>query len=274
MIFRGTGNRPWHPGTVANPTFWSAGRYDAVGDRIAPIAREVVDAAEHRRPLRDAAVVDLACGTGSAALEAAARGARVTGVDLTPELIALASGRDGAAAVSWRTGDASDTGLPATSFDAVVSNMGIIFVEPDRQVAEVTRLLKPDGVFAFSSWVRKTGNPLFDPVVAVLGPPAASTFSPDQWGDEAVLTDRLRSNFDGVEVRRGDHRWEFESMSAAMHFLTAESPMHVETFRRAEQPQRDRLAAEFENALRPHLEPSGSVAFLSPYVVVTATRRG
>lgn len=259
---------------MANPTFWSAGRYDAVGDRIAPIAREVVDAADVRRPLHGAAVVDLACGTGSAALDAAARGARVTGVDLTPELIAIAAERDGAAAVRWHTGDASDTGLPATSFDAAVSNMGIIFVEPARQVAEVARLLKPGGVFAFSSWVRSVSNPLFDPVLAVLGPPATSTFSPDQWGDEAVLTERLGSHFDGVDVRRGDHRWEFESMTAAMRFLTSESPMHVETFRRAEPAQRARLAAEFEDALRPHLEPSGSVAFLSPYVVVTATLRG
>ncbi|MCV7055025.1 class I SAM-dependent methyltransferase [Mycolicibacterium gilvum] len=259
---------------MTSSTFWSAGRYDAVGDRIAPIAREVVDAADARRPLRDAAVVDLACGTGSAALDAAARGARVTGVDITPELIAIAAERDGAAAVRWRTGDASDTGLPATSFDAAVSNMGIIFVEPARQVAEVARLLKPGGVFAFSSWVRSVSNPLFDPVLAVLGPPATSTFSPDQWGDEAVLTERLGSQFDGVDVRRGDHRWEFESMTAAMRFLTSESPMHVETFRRADSSQRARLAAEFEDALRPHLEPSGSVAFLSPYVVVTATLRG
>ncbi len=70
-------------------TFWAAGRYDALGDRIAGIADEVVAAAARRTTLRDAAVVDLACGTGSAALAAAATGAVVTGADITPELIAI-----------------------------------------------------------------------------------------------------------------------------------------------------------------------------------------
>ncbi|MGE2836466.1 class I SAM-dependent methyltransferase [Mycobacterium sp. SMC-4] len=254
-------------------TIWSSGRYDAVGDRIAPIAAQVVDAAARQRPLQNAAVVDLACGTGSAALTAAARGARVTGVDYTPELIAIAEQRRGADAVTWRVGDAADTGLPAGAFDAVVSNMGIIFVDPSAQVAEITRLLKPAGVLAFSAWVRDTSNPLFDPVVAVLGAPAASGFSPDQWGDADVLTARLAPHFDDLTIHRGEHRWEFTSLTAALRFLREESPVHVETFRRADPPLRDRLAAEFETTLAQHTQGSGAVAFTAPYVVVSAIYR-
>jgi len=63
---------------MSSPTIWSAGRYESVGERIAPIAAEVVDAADRRAPVRDAALLDLACGTGNAALAAATRGARVT----------------------------------------------------------------------------------------------------------------------------------------------------------------------------------------------------
>ncbi|MGP4055528.1 class I SAM-dependent methyltransferase [Mycobacterium sp. 4D054] len=258
---------------MVSSTIWSAGRYDAVGDRIASIAEQVVDAAHRRRSLRDCAVVDLACGTGSAALAAAARGAQVTGVDYTPELLTIAGRRDGAESVTWRTGDASDTGLPAGAFDAAVSNMGIIFVDPAAQVTEIIRLLKPRGVLAFSAWVRATSNPFFDPVVAVLGPPASSGFSPDQWGDTDLLTARLAPHFDDIDILRGRHRWEFESLDAAMHFLRAESPVHVETFRRADPAQQDRLATEFENTLQRHVEASGAVAFEAPYVVVTATVR-
>lgn len=255
-------------------TLWSAGRYDAVGDRIAPIAAEVVQAADRRRPLDGAHLIDLACGTGSAALAAAARGAHVTGLDITPELVAIAAGRAGADAVSWHTGDASDTGLPAASFDVVVSNMGIIFVDPQRQVAELVRLLKPAGLLVFSAWNRSATNPFFDPVVAVLGPPPAAGFSPDQWGDTEILTDRLAPHFDDIDVSGDVLLWEFESMTAALHFLRDESPMHVATFRRADPAQRDRLAAAFEEALRPHQDPSGSVAFTAPYVVVSAVLRG
>lgn len=258
---------------MASSTIWSSGRYDAVGDRIAPIAEQVVDAADRRRSLRGATLIDLACGTGSAALAAAARGAQVTGLDITPELVAIAAGRSGSDAVRWHTGDASDTGLPAGSFDVAVSNMGIIFVDPEQQVAEVTRLLKPVGVLAFSAWRRRVNNPFFDPVVTVLGPPAASGFSPDQWGDAEIVTDRLAPHFDDIEVTGDLLRWEFASMSAALHFLRDESPMHVATFRRADPAQQQRLAAEFENALRPHQERSGTVAFTAPYVVISATLR-
>lgn len=258
---------------MASSTIWSSGRYDAVGDRIAPIADRVVDAADRRRPLSGATLIDLACGTGSAALAAAGRGARVTGLDITPELVDIAAGRSGADAVDWRTGDAADTGLPEGSFDVAVSNMGIIFVDPDRQVREITRLLKPGGVLAFSAWVRSAANPFFDPVVTVLGPPAPAAFSPDQWGDSAILTERLAPGFDDIDIASDLLRWEFESMAAALHFLRGESPMHVATFQRADPEQRDRLAAEFEKALRPHEDASGRVSFTAPYVVVSATLR-
>ena len=54
-------------------TAWAGGRYEAVAERIAVIAEQTVAAAGRRTPLWGAAVVDLACGTGSAALAAAAR---------------------------------------------------------------------------------------------------------------------------------------------------------------------------------------------------------
>jgi SAM-dependent methyltransferase len=128
-------------------TSWSAGRYEAVATLIAPIAAEVIAAAA---PGAGTALVDLACRTGNAALVAAASGAEVTGVDLTAELLAIAAAKPGGSKVSWVAADASATGLPDASFDAAVSNMGIIFVDPLAMVAELARLLKPGGVLAFS----------------------------------------------------------------------------------------------------------------------------
>lgn len=119
-------------------TAWSAGRYEAVAQLIAPIAAEVIAAAA---PGPGTALVDLACGTGTAALAAAAKGARVTGVDLTGELLAIAAAKPGASAITWVTADASATALPDAGFDAAVSNMGIIFVEPVAMVAELARLI-------------------------------------------------------------------------------------------------------------------------------------
>ncbi|MHA0286196.1 class I SAM-dependent methyltransferase [Mycobacterium sp. C3-094] len=250
-------------------SIWASGRYDAVGDRIAHIASRVVDAAGRRVPLPRARVVDLACGTGSAARAAAALGAHVTGIDVTGELIDLAAQR--APDITWTVADAADTGLPAASFDVAVSNMGIIFVDPDRQVAEIMRLLKPSGVLAFSAWVRRGSNPLFDPIVEVLGPPPPAPHTPDQWGDERIVAQRL-AQFDDVEFDHGEHRWGFASVADGLQWLQTGSPMHVATFDRAGAARRD-LADAFTRALQQHAAPSGAVTVTSPYVVVTATYR-
>jgi SAM-dependent methyltransferase len=256
-------------------SLWAAGRYESVAERIATIAAKTVDAAERRRPLRGVTLVDLACGTGSAALAAAARGALVTGVDLTPELIAIGDRKARSAGhdIAWVAADAADTTLPKSSFDAAVSNMGIIFVEPDRQVSEISRLLKPTGVLAFSSWVRSDSNPFFDPIVAVLGTPPRTGFSPDQWGDPAIAARRLADDFADVEIQDGSFTWEFDSLAAAQHFLRHESPMHVDVFRRVDADQRERLEAAFLDALRPHLRSDDGVRFDTPFVVITAGRR-
>jgi ubiquinone/menaquinone biosynthesis C-methylase UbiE len=258
---------------MTSPTIWSAGRYQAVGERIAPIAAEVVTAVDRRRPVRDAALADLACGTGSAARAAAATGARVTAVDITPELIAIGEQMPQAGQITWVTADAADTGLPSGSFDAVVSNMGIIFVEPARQVAEIARLLKPEGVLGFSSWVPDPGNPFFSPIASVLGPPPLSGHSPDRWGLADTITDRLAADFDDLEIEPASHTWQLGTIDEAVHFVTRESPMHVSVLGNVDGAKRDQLLAAFEDALRAHVDADSNVSYDAPYVVVTASRR-
>ncbi|MUL80996.1 MULTISPECIES: class I SAM-dependent methyltransferase [unclassified Mycolicibacterium] len=256
------------------PTNWAAGRYQAVAERIAVIAGEVVAAADRLRPVRDTALVDLACGTGSAALAAAGAGARVTGVDLTAELIAVAAGRPGADAVQWVVADAAHTGLPDGGFATAVSNMGIIFVEPAGLVAEVTRLLTPGGVFAFSTWVRdEAGSPFFNPIVETLGQPPASAYSPDQWGDPDIVRSRLTSGFDQVHFETGSHTWQFDSVESAVRFIAEESPMHVDLLSRLDETTRTRLLDAFTAALTAQADSDGQVAFVAPYAVVTARRK-
>ena len=184
---------------MSSPTIWSSGHYEAVAERIANIATDVIDALDRRLPLREAVLVDLACGTGSAALAAASRGARVTTVDFTPNLIAIGAHRAEVAgrSLTWVTADASDTGLPDRSFDAVVSNMGTIFVEPTRQVAELGRLLKAGGVLAFSSWVHDTANPFFSPILNVLGAPRRPATRPIN----GVTRTRLRRDCRATSMR-------------------------------------------------------------------------
>ena len=74
-------------------------------------------------------MLDVGCGTGVVGLTAARLGARVTGVDLTPELIARAKENSAlmGVAADWRQGDAEALPLPDASFDFVVSQFGHMF---------------------------------------------------------------------------------------------------------------------------------------------------
>ena len=259
--------------TEPRPTNWAAGRYQAVAEQIAVIADEVVATADRLRPVRGTTLVDLACGTGSAALAAAEAGAEVTGVDLTAELIAIAAERPGAEAVRWVVADAAHTGLPDGGFGTVVSNMGIIFVEPTSLVAEVTRLLNPGGIFAFSTWIRdETGNPFYNPIIEILGRPPGAVYSPDQWGDLEIVQSRLAAGFDQVNFKTGSHTWQFESVESAVRFISDESPMHVDLLGRLDETTRDRLLDAFAAALSAQADGEGRVSFGAPYAVVTARK--
>jgi 2-polyprenyl-3-methyl-5-hydroxy-6-metoxy-1,4-benzoquinol methylase len=99
-----------------------AGHYDlhgwdwyarAFGARLAALLRE-------RGLTAGASILDAGCGTGSLALMLAREGYRVTGVDLSPGMLACAAAKDEAGQVDWRVGDLTSLDLGAT-FDAVVS---------------------------------------------------------------------------------------------------------------------------------------------------------
>ncbi len=117
-------------------------------------------------------------------------------------------------------------GCPTHSFDAVVSNMGTIFVEPTAQVAELERLLKAGGTLAFSSWAPNKANPLHS---HRRGPRSTSGLAlhPRPMGDPETITARLSDGFVDVSIENGMHTWEFASVDSAVNFVTNESPKHV-----------------------------------------------
>jgi SAM-dependent methyltransferase len=97
---------------------------------------------------RDARLLDAGCGSGQWAIAFTERGARVTGVDLSPEMIRLA--RDAANArgldIEWRTGDVTRLADPLAVFDAIHARVLFQFL-PDVPAAlrELRRVLKPGG---------------------------------------------------------------------------------------------------------------------------------
>ena len=122
---------------------WAAGDYSVIAELIEDVADVCVEAAGVEA---GEDVLDVATGTGNAALVAAGRGAKVTGLDLTPELFDTARERAAAAGVEieWVAGDAEQMPFDEASFDRVLSTCGVQFAPRHEVVAqELARVCRP-----------------------------------------------------------------------------------------------------------------------------------
>ena len=140
-------------------------------------------------------VLDVACGTGVVGITAARLGANVTGLDLTPELLAHARENASIATVevNWHEGDVESLPFADSSFDVVVSQFGHIFApRPEVAVGEMLRVLKPGGTVAFATWPPELliGRS-FALVSGYMPPPPPGVAPPPLWGDPNVVRERL-----------------------------------------------------------------------------------
>ncbi len=103
-------------------------------------------------------VLDVACGPGFAAEAAVERGAVVTGIDFSPEVIAIARAR--CPEIDFRRGDAQRLACEDGQFDAVMMNFGILHLPyPERAFAEAARVLRAGGRYAFTVWATPDESP-------------------------------------------------------------------------------------------------------------------
>ncbi len=154
-------------------------------------------------------VLDVGCGTGVVAITARRAGAVVTGVDLTPELLAVAKENATIAEVDdivWKEGDVEDLPFRDDEFDVVLSQFAHIFApRPEIAMKEMLRVLKLGGLIAFHTWPPEL---LFGRVFALVArymPPPADPkpAPPSQWGDPTIVLQRLGSAVRDVTFDRG-----------------------------------------------------------------------
>jgi SAM-dependent methyltransferase len=172
----------------------------------------------------DDRVLDVACGTGNASIRAAATGAEVVGVDLTPEL--FDAGREEATeagvSLEWVQGDAEELPFEDESFDVVLSTFGCMFA-PRHVVAaaEIARVLRPGGRVGITAWTPEGGmGSFFRTVGAYMPPPPTIAQPPVLWGREA----HVRELFADREIELEFHREtvapaQFGSTDEAIEYL-------------------------------------------------------
>jgi SAM-dependent methyltransferase len=179
---------------------WASGDYPSMVETfLLPLGPRLVEACGIGSGMR---VLDVASGTGNAAIPAAQRGANVTASDLTPELFEAGRQRAEAEGVQleWVEADAEHLPFDDGTFDVVMSSIGAMFAPHHQDVAdELVRVSRPGGTVGLLSW---TPEGMIGALFRTMGPfapaPPPGAQPPPLWGSE----EHRRELFgDRVELR-------------------------------------------------------------------------
>ena len=203
---------------------WGIGHYEQTAAELEPVAEHVVSLAGLRPGER---VVDLATGTGNAALLAARIGAVVTGLDAAPRLIGVARERAAGEGVdaSFVVGDVGTLPFADGAFHVALSVFGLIFAaDADRAFAEMLRVLAPDGRALLSVWI--PAGPIdamvgtFGRAMAAATGSAANRFA---WHDPEAVGELASAHNAQVHLHDGSLSITAESPDA---YLSASEQLH------------------------------------------------
>lgn len=263
---------------------WGLGEYEATGEVLLPVSEVVVGMCE---PLAGHRVVDLGCGTGNAALLAAARGAVVTGVDPAKRLVEVARKRaaERGLEVEFVTGDAGAIPLEDGAADLLLSVFAVIFApNAHAAIAEMTRVTAPDGLIRLTSWIpggslmviNQVAGKFMGDVFGGEGQADPAAPKPLAWHDEAALREAFAPYGFQVELER--HSISVTAASPEEYLEnSARHPMAVSsTHALASRPDGEELGAELGRqllvAVREVNEDPAAFKVSNEYAVVTARR--
>ena len=250
------------------------------GARYDQFSRGIADSIEHcvlrLNPQPGERVLDLATGTGWTSRLVAARGARVTGVDIAGDLIAAARERAQMEGldIEYRLGDAESLPFAEGEFDVVVSTCGIMFASrPEAAAAAVASVTRRGGRVALTTWLPDSN--LFKMFMVMrpymAPPPNPAPPSPFAWGEPERVRELLGASFD-LRFERGTSYYREPSGEAAWNtFSTSYGPTKslaagLDESRRAEL-RRDFIA--FHDGFRTEL----GICVPREYLLTIGTRR-
>ena len=252
---------------------WDSADYAAVATRIVPMAERLIEAADIPA---GSTVLDIATGSGNAALAAARAGGEVTGIDFAPGLLERARARAAVEGLDLSLIEADAEALPFedASFDAVVSVVGVMFT-PDqpRAAAELLRVARPGATIALANW---TPTGFVGSMLRTVGrhvPPPAGVSSPALWGTEDRLSELLGPGVSELLVRRRAFVFRFRSAAEYVDFFRANyGPVH-KAFGALDEAGQAALADDLHAlAVAGNTSAGPSVAIPSEYLEVIATR--
>jgi SAM-dependent methyltransferase len=252
---------------------------DAYDRHFASITRQAIGPLlDSIGPVDSRDVLDICCGTGDLASAGIARGSHITGVDFAYTMIRIARAKVPDAV--FLCGDAEHLPFPSERFDAAVCSFGIWHLaEPDRAIAEAARVLKPGGVFAYTTWLPPhQGWDMVDLLMKAVEthgstdvglPPAPPPF---RFADEAEARKVLTgSGFGQIEIQRRVALWRGrtgEELLDVIDKAIVRAPMLIV----AQSSQARDAIRKAIKAGAEAMRVDGAIVMRWPYLLATACR--
>jgi SAM-dependent methyltransferase len=248
---------------------WSAGTYERFAARLAPVHEQLVNLLRIGAGDR---VLDLATGTGEVAVRAAARGAVVTGIDMTEPMLvkarALAAQRG--AAVKFDLGDVEYLPYEDACFDVVVSSFGLIAAPDHANVAaELSRVSCPGARLGFSSW---KPNPKLGELYRRFTEEPIEGREMYEWGREDHVEDMLGEDFD-LEFEDGTLWLEAESGEEIWRLFSESAPPVIALVQRLDEERAEEFHRAFVELYEGYRTDTGTVRAPRRYLLVLGRRR-
>lgn len=259
--------------TARQQAVWATGDFNELARQILPVSESLVRACDPRPGSR---VLDVACGSGNAALVAARRYCEVTGVDFVPALIERAKVRAAAEGtpIEFHVGDAQALKFPDGHFDTVLSVFGVMFAPNQEQAGrELLRVCRPGGKIGLCAWTPEGFGGEFFRIVARYVPPPEGLKPPVRWGTEAGIKELLGAGAKAIAI---EPRLAYQYFRSIDHALEVYGT-HLGPVRRAMEILDADKQAELRRDLASFLgernnASDGTVARAGEYLEIVVTR--
>jgi SAM-dependent methyltransferase len=253
---------------------WASGDYAAVGTRILIMSELLCEAVDLRAGQQ---VLDVATGSGNAALAAARRWCEVTGVDYVPALLERARVRAQAEGlpVTFREGDAEQLPFPDAAFDVVLSVVGVMFApDQERAARELLRVCRPGGKIGLANW---TPDGFVGELFRVMGryvPPPPGLKSPALWGTDERLRELFGDGVGSLHVTRRSFFYRYRSGEHFLEFFRATYGPTLKAFESLDATAHENLGRDIVDLVRRfNVAEDGTMVWPSDYIEVVAVRR-
>jgi ubiquinone/menaquinone biosynthesis C-methylase UbiE len=222
-----------------------------------------------------ASVLDVACGSGNAAIAAARRSCDVTGIDIVPALLERAQERATAErlAVRFDLGDAEHLPYPDASFDVVLSTFGVMFAHDQEQAAdEMVRVCRPGGTIATANWTPDSWAGIMARLRAKFLPPPPGARSPQRWGTETGIRELFGSHVGDLHVERREFVYRDRSPEHWLAFMSANFGPTVATVAALDSESQQQFADELLRQMtEANTATDGTLRVPAAYLEVVAT---